>query len=119
MGANSSIGNKDIMIPIVKGIMIENRNNMNKPRLILDPKKVNETIKVILDTGSNISLINRKLLTEEMKSMIHNSKDIVEFPLLGIKESNVQDVNIQLGDDVYKFIVTDVEVVDVLIEGIE
>ncbi|KAK5576814.1 hypothetical protein RB653_007958 [Dictyostelium firmibasis] len=88
---------------------------MNKPRLILDPKKVNETIKVILDTGSNISLINRKLLTEEMKSMIHNSKDIVEFPLLGIKESNVQDVNIQLGDDVYKFIVTDVEVVDVLI----
>ncbi|KAK5583357.1 hypothetical protein RB653_004949 [Dictyostelium firmibasis] len=88
---------------------------MNKPRLILDPKKVNETIKVILDTGSNISLINRKLLTEEMKSMIHNSKDIVEFPLLSIKESNVQDVNIQLGDDVYKFIVTDVEVVDVLI----
>ncbi|KAK5576874.1 hypothetical protein RB653_001811 [Dictyostelium firmibasis] len=119
MVANSSIGNKDIMIPIVKGIMIENKNNMNKPRLILDPKKVNETIKVILDTGSNISLINRKLLTEEMKSMIHNSKDIVEFPLLGIKESNVQDVNIQLGDDVYKFIVTDVEVVDVLIEGIE
>ncbi|EGC35166.1 hypothetical protein DICPUDRAFT_15082, partial [Dictyostelium purpureum] len=106
---------KYILLPTLNGVMIEDKDNMNKPRLIINPKFCKSPSKVIIDTGSSVSLINRKHLSSNMKDNIQNLKTKIKFPLLNVEETISQTINIRIDDRNYNFIITDLDIIDILI----
>ncbi|KAM9994362.1 hypothetical protein ACTFIZ_007595 [Dictyostelium cf. discoideum] len=82
-----STGSSDpILIPTLKCLIVPNKENMNKPRIIINSHTKEQQFKLILDTGSNVSLINKRLITNEMRDHVHKTKAKINFPLLDVKE---------------------------------
>ncbi|KAM9955014.1 hypothetical protein ACTFIW_000844 [Dictyostelium discoideum] len=59
---------------------------MDKPKNIINSHSKEEQFKLILDTGNNASLFNKRLISKEMKNHVHNTKAKINFPLLDVME---------------------------------
>ncbi|KAM9981562.1 hypothetical protein ACTFIY_003865 [Dictyostelium cf. discoideum] len=77
------------LIPTLKCLIVPNRDNMGKPKIIINSHSKEEQFKLILDTGSNVSLINKRLISKEIKNHVHKTKAKINFPLLYVKEDQI------------------------------
>ncbi|KAM9954867.1 hypothetical protein ACTFIW_000970 [Dictyostelium discoideum] len=82
-----STGTSDTsLIPTLKCLMVPNKENMDKPKIIINSHSKEEQFKLIIDTGSNVSIINKRLISKEMRNHVHKTKSKINFPLLDVKE---------------------------------
>ncbi|KAM9985649.1 hypothetical protein ACTFIZ_012318 [Dictyostelium cf. discoideum] len=103
-------------IPTLRCIIVPNKENMNKPRIIINSHTKEQQFKLILDTGSNVSLINKRLITKEIRNHIHKTKAKINFPLLDVKEEFVEQINIQINNDIHTFFLIELDIIDVLFD---
>ncbi|KAM9954271.1 hypothetical protein ACTFIW_003812 [Dictyostelium discoideum] len=87
---------------------------MDKPKIIINSHSKEEQLKLILDTGSNVSLINKRLISKEMKNHVHKTKAKINFPLLDVKEEFVEQINIQVNNEIHTFFIIELDIIDVL-----
>ncbi|KAM9960902.1 hypothetical protein ACTFIW_010062 [Dictyostelium discoideum] len=87
---------------------------MDKPKIIINSHSKEEQFKLILDTGSNVSLINKRLISKEMKNHVHKTKAKINFPLLDVKEEFVEQINIQVNNEIHTFFIIELDIIDVL-----
>ncbi|KAM9986890.1 hypothetical protein ACTFIY_011310 [Dictyostelium cf. discoideum] len=110
-----STGKSDTaLIPTLKCLIVPNRDNMDKPKIIINSHSKEEQFKLILDTGSNVSLINKRLISKEMENHVHKTKAKINFPLLDVKEVFVEQINIQVNNEIHTFFIIDLDIIDVL-----
>ncbi|KAM9954846.1 hypothetical protein ACTFIW_000949 [Dictyostelium discoideum] len=110
-----STGTSDTsLIPTLKCLIVPNKENMDKPRIIINSHSKEEQFKLILDTGSNVSLINKRLISKEMKNHVHKTKAKINFPLLDVKEEFVEQINIQVNNEIHTFFIIELDIIDVL-----
>ncbi|KAM9978002.1 hypothetical protein ACTFIY_011756 [Dictyostelium cf. discoideum] len=110
-----STGKSDTaLIPTLKCLIVPNRDNMDKPKIIINSHSKEEQFKLILDTGSNVSLINKRLISKEMKNHVHKTKAKINFPLLDVKEEFVEQINIQVNNEIHTFFIIELDIIDVL-----
>ncbi|KAM9975584.1 hypothetical protein ACTFIW_005457 [Dictyostelium discoideum] len=101
-------------IPTLKCLIVLNKENMDKPKIIINSHSKEEQFKLILDTGSNVSLINKRLISKEMKNHVHKTKAKINFPLLDVKEEFVEQINIQVNNEIHTFFIIELDIIDVL-----
>ncbi|KAM9985587.1 hypothetical protein ACTFIZ_000200 [Dictyostelium cf. discoideum] len=111
---HSTSSSDPILIPTLKCLIVPNKENMNKPRIIINSYTKEQQFKLILDTGSNVSLINKRLITNEMRNHVHKTKAKINFPLLDVKEEFVEQINIQINNDIHTFFIIELDIIDVL-----
>ncbi|KAM9994001.1 hypothetical protein ACTFIZ_011967 [Dictyostelium cf. discoideum] len=111
---HSTSSSDPILIPTLKCLIVPNKENMNKPRIIINSHTKEQQFKLILDTGSNVSLINKRLITNEMRDHVHKTKAKINFPLLDVKEEFVEQINIQINNDIHTFFIIELDIIDVL-----
>ncbi|KAM9982198.1 hypothetical protein ACTFIZ_006733 [Dictyostelium cf. discoideum] len=111
---HSTSSSDPILIPTLKCLIVPNKENMNKPRIIINSHTKEQPFKLILDTGSNVSLINKRLITNEMRDHVHKTKAKINFPLLDVKEEFVEQINIQINNDIHTFFIIELDIIDVL-----
>ncbi|EAL60367.1 hypothetical protein DDB_G0294228, partial [Dictyostelium discoideum AX4] len=87
---------------------------MDIPNIIINSHSKEKQFKLILDTGSNVSLINKRLISNEMKNHVHKTKAKIKFPLLEVKEEFVEQINIQVNNEIYTFFIIELDIIDVL-----
>ncbi|KAM9991087.1 hypothetical protein ACTFIY_007126 [Dictyostelium cf. discoideum] len=87
---------------------------MDKPKIIINSHSKEEQFKLILDTGSNVSLINKRLISKEIKNHVHKTKAKINFPLLDVKEEFVEQINIQVKNEIHTFFIIELDIIDVL-----
>ncbi|KAM9952317.1 hypothetical protein ACTFIT_003011 [Dictyostelium discoideum] len=87
---------------------------MDKPKIIINSHSKEKQFKLILDTGSNVSLINKRLISKDMKNHVHKTKAKINFPLLGVKEEFVEQINIQVNNEIHNFFIIELDIIDVL-----
>ncbi|KAM9954264.1 hypothetical protein ACTFIW_003805 [Dictyostelium discoideum] len=110
-----STGTSDTsLIPTLKCLIVPNKKNMDKPKIIINSHSKEEQFKLILDTGSNVSLINKRLISKEMKNHVHKTKAKINFPLLDVKEEFVEQINIQVNNEIHTFFIIELDIIDVL-----
>ncbi|KAM9954715.1 hypothetical protein ACTFIW_003315 [Dictyostelium discoideum] len=110
-----STGTSDTsLIPTLKCLIVPNKENMDKPKIIINSHSKEEQFKLILDTGSNVSLINKRLISKEMKNQVHKTKAKINFPLLEVKEEFVEQINIQVNNEIHTFFIIELDIIDVL-----
>ncbi|KAM9954694.1 hypothetical protein ACTFIW_003294 [Dictyostelium discoideum] len=110
-----STGKSDTsLIPTLKCLIVPNKENMDKPKIIINSHSKEEQFKLILDTGSNVSLINKRLISKEMKNHVHKTKAKINFPLLDVKEEFVEQINIQVNNEIHTFFIIELDIIDVL-----
>ncbi|KAM9974246.1 hypothetical protein ACTFIR_003962 [Dictyostelium discoideum] len=110
-----STGTSDTsLIPTLKCLIVSNKENMDKPKIIINSHSKEEQLKLILDTGSNVSLINKRLISKEMKNHVHKTKAKINFPLLDVKEEFVEQINIQVNNEIHTFFIIELDIIDVL-----
>ncbi|KAM9988926.1 hypothetical protein ACTFIY_004988 [Dictyostelium cf. discoideum] len=110
-----STGKSDTaLIPTLKCLIFPNRDNMGKPKIIINSHSKEEQFKLILDTGSNVSLINKRLISKEMKNHVHKIKAKINFPLLDVKEEFVEQINIQVNNEIHTFFIIELDIIDLL-----
>ncbi|KAM9975426.1 hypothetical protein ACTFIW_013308 [Dictyostelium discoideum] len=110
-----STGKSDTsLIPTLKCLIVPNKENMDKPKIIINSHSKEEQFKLILDTGSNVSLINKRLISKEMKNHVHKTKANINFPLLDLKEEFVEQINIQVNNEIHTFFIIELDIIDVL-----
>ncbi|KAM9974095.1 hypothetical protein ACTFIR_009437 [Dictyostelium discoideum] len=110
-----STGTSDTsLIPTLKCLIVPNKENMDKPKIIINSHSKEEQFKLILDTGSNVSLINKRLISKEMKNHVHKTKAKINFPLLDVKEEFVEQINIQVNNEIHTFFIIELDIIDVL-----
>ncbi|KAM9983570.1 hypothetical protein ACTFIY_000292 [Dictyostelium cf. discoideum] len=102
------------LIPTLKCLIVPNRDNMDKPKIIINSHSKEEQFKLILDTGSNVSLINKRLISREMENHVHKTKAKINFPLLDVKEEFVEQINIQVNNEIHTFFIIELDIIDVL-----
>ncbi|KAM9985033.1 hypothetical protein ACTFIY_009459 [Dictyostelium cf. discoideum] len=96
-----STGKSDTaLIPTLKCLIVPNRDNMDKPKIIINSHSKKEQFKLILDTGSNVSLINKRLISKEMENHVHKTKAKINFPLLDVKEDTYK-INYQQSNQLH------------------
>ncbi|KAM9995061.1 hypothetical protein ACTFIY_001261 [Dictyostelium cf. discoideum] len=96
-----STGKSDTaLIPTLKCLIVPNRDNMDKPKIIINSHSKEEQFKLILDTGSNVSLINKRLISKEMENHVHKTKAKINFPLLDVKEDTYK-INYQQSNQLH------------------
>ncbi|KAM9950943.1 hypothetical protein ACTFIT_007043 [Dictyostelium discoideum] len=83
------------LIPTLKCLIVPNRENIDKPKIIINSHSKEKQFKLILDNGSNVSLINKRLISKDMKNHVHKTKAKINFPLQDVKEEFVEQINIQ------------------------
>ncbi|KAM9982218.1 hypothetical protein ACTFIZ_006729 [Dictyostelium cf. discoideum] len=111
---HSTSSSDPILIPTHKCLIVPNKENMNKPRIIINSHTKEQQFKLILDTGSNVSLINKRLITNEMRNHVLKTKANINFPLLDVKEEFVEQINIQINNDIHTFFIIELDIIDVL-----
>ncbi|KAM9955409.1 hypothetical protein ACTFIR_011847 [Dictyostelium discoideum] len=110
-----STGTSDTsLIPTLKCLIVPNKENMDKPKIIINSHSKEEQFKLILDTGSNVSLINKRLISKEMRNHVHKTKAKINFPLLDVKEEFVEQINIQVNNEIHTFFIIELDIIDVL-----
>ncbi|KAM9974166.1 hypothetical protein ACTFIR_003882 [Dictyostelium discoideum] len=110
-----STGTSDTsLIATLKCLIVPNKENMDKPKIIINSHSKEEQFKLILDTGSNVSLINERLISKEMKIHVHKTKAKITFPLPDVKEEFVEQINIQVNNEIYTFFIIELDIIDVL-----
>ncbi|KAM9970329.1 hypothetical protein ACTFIR_002184 [Dictyostelium discoideum] len=110
-----STGTSDTsFIPTLKCLIVPNKENMDKPKIIINSHSKEEQFKLILDTGSNVSLINKRLISKEMRNHVHKTKAKINFPLLDVKEEFVEQINIQVNNEIHTFFIIELDIIDVL-----
>ncbi|EAL66749.2 hypothetical protein DDB_G0281535 [Dictyostelium discoideum AX4] len=110
-----STGTSDTaLIPTLKCLIVPNRENMDKPKIIINSHSKEKQFKLILDTGSNVSLINKRLISKDMKNHVHKTKAKINFPLLDVKEEFVEQINIQVNNEIHNFFIIELDIIDVL-----
>ncbi|KAM9950979.1 hypothetical protein ACTFIT_009736 [Dictyostelium discoideum] len=110
-----STGTSDTaLIPTLNSLIVPNRENMDIPNIIINSHSKEKQFKLILDTGSNVSLINKRLISNEMKNHVHKTKAKIKFPLLEVKEEFVEQINIQVNNEIYTFFIIELDIIDVL-----
>ncbi|KAM9990301.1 hypothetical protein ACTFIY_006332 [Dictyostelium cf. discoideum] len=87
---------------------------MDKPKIIINSHSKEEQFKLILDTGSNVILINKRLISKEMENHVHKTKAKNNFPLLDVKEEFVEQINIQVNNEIHTFFIIELDIIDVL-----
>ncbi|KAM9978248.1 hypothetical protein ACTFIY_012020 [Dictyostelium cf. discoideum] len=100
------------LIPTLKCLIVPNRDNMDKPKIIINSHTKEEQFKLILDTGSNVSLINKRLISKEMENHVHKTKAKINFPLLDVKEEFVEQINIQVNNEIHTFFIIELDIID-------
>ncbi|KAM9978266.1 hypothetical protein ACTFIY_011995 [Dictyostelium cf. discoideum] len=100
------------LIPTLKCLIVPNRDNMDKPKIIINSHTKEELFKLILDTGSNVSLINKRLISKEMENHVHKTKAKINFPLLDVKEEFVEQINIQVNNEIHTFFIIELDIID-------
>ncbi|KAM9974014.1 hypothetical protein ACTFIR_009356 [Dictyostelium discoideum] len=89
-------------------------NSFYNENLVTQLYQQSQQLKFILDTGSNVSLINKRLISKEMKNHVHKTKAKINFPLLDVKEDFVEQVN----NEIHTFFIIEFDTIDVLFVGI-
>ncbi|KAM9973854.1 hypothetical protein ACTFIR_012918 [Dictyostelium discoideum] len=113
-----STGTSDTsLIPTLKCLIVPNKENMGKPKIIINSHSKEEQFKLILDTGSNVSLINKRLISKEMRNHVHKTKAKINFPLLDVKEEFVEQINIQVNNEIHTFFIIELDIIDVLLSN--
>ncbi|KAM9948566.1 hypothetical protein ACTFIT_009764 [Dictyostelium discoideum] len=108
-----STGTSDTaLIPTLKCLIVPNRENMDKPKIIINSHSKEKQFKLILDTGSNVSLINKRLISKDMKNHVHKTKAKINFPLLDVKEEFVEQINIQVNNEIHNFFIIELDIID-------
>ncbi|KAM9948435.1 hypothetical protein ACTFIT_001785 [Dictyostelium discoideum] len=102
------------LIPTLKCLIVPNRENMDKPKIIINSHSKEKQFKLILDTGSNVSLINKRLISKDMKNHVHKTKAKINFPLLDVKEEFVEQINMQVNNEIHNFFIIELDIIDVL-----
>ncbi|KAM9984048.1 hypothetical protein ACTFIY_000789 [Dictyostelium cf. discoideum] len=102
------------LIPTLKCLIFPNRDNMDKPKIIINSHSKEEQFKLILDTGSNVSLINKRLISREMENHVHKTKAKINFPLVDVKEEFIEQINIQVNNEIHTFFIIELDIIDVL-----
>ncbi|KAM9975415.1 hypothetical protein ACTFIW_007683 [Dictyostelium discoideum] len=102
------------LILTLKCLIVPNKENMDKPKIIINSHSKEEQFKLILNTGSNVSLINKRLISKEMKNHVQKTKDKINFPLLNVKEEFVEQINIQVNNEIHTFFIIELDIIDVL-----
>ncbi|KAM9967293.1 hypothetical protein ACTFIR_007533 [Dictyostelium discoideum] len=87
---------------------------MDKPKIIINSHSKEEQFKLIIDTGSNVSLINKRLISKEMRNHVHKTKAKINFPLLNVKEEFVEQINIQVNNEIHTFFIIELDIIDIL-----
>ncbi|KAM9995171.1 hypothetical protein ACTFIY_001360 [Dictyostelium cf. discoideum] len=87
---------------------------MDKPKIIINSHTKEEQFNLILDTGSNVSLINKRLISKEMENHVHKTKVKINFPLLDVKEEFVEQINIQVNNEIHTFFIIELDIINVL-----
>ncbi|KAM9985629.1 hypothetical protein ACTFIZ_000223 [Dictyostelium cf. discoideum] len=64
-----------ILIPTLKCLIVPNKENMNKSRIIINSHTKEQQFKLILDTGSNLDIIDVLFGNDILKDSIINQKD--------------------------------------------
>ncbi|EAL73790.1 hypothetical protein DDB_G0267306 [Dictyostelium discoideum AX4] len=96
-----STGTSDTaLIPTLKCLIVPNRENMDKPKIIINSHSKKKQFKLILDTGSNVSLINKRLISKDMKNHVHKTKAKINLPLLDVKEDTYK-INYQQSNQLH------------------
>ncbi|KAM9998708.1 hypothetical protein ACTFIY_008369 [Dictyostelium cf. discoideum] len=88
------------LIPTLKCLIVPNRDNMDKPKIIINSHSKEEQFKLILYTGSN--------------NHVHKTKAKINFPLLDVKEEFVEQINIQVNNEIHTFFIIELDIIDVL-----
>ncbi|KAM9979636.1 hypothetical protein ACTFIY_008870 [Dictyostelium cf. discoideum] len=110
-----STGKSDTaLIPTLKCLIVPNKDNMGKPKIIINSHSKEEQFKLILDTGSSVSLINKRLISKEMKNHDHKIKAKINFPLLDVKEEFVEQINIQVINEIHTLFIVELDIINVL-----
>ncbi|KAM9975561.1 hypothetical protein ACTFIW_005434 [Dictyostelium discoideum] len=81
--------------------LIPNKENMDKPKVIINSQSKEEQFKLILDTGSNVILINKRLISKEIRNYVHKAKAKINFPLLTPKKK-LDIIDVLFGNDILK-----------------
>ncbi|KAM9975432.1 hypothetical protein ACTFIW_013313 [Dictyostelium discoideum] len=74
---------------------------MDKPKVIINSQSKEEQFKLILDTGSNVILINKRLISKEIRNYVHKAKAKINFPLLTPKKK-LDIIDVLFGNDILK-----------------
>ncbi|KAM9992246.1 hypothetical protein ACTFIY_009676 [Dictyostelium cf. discoideum] len=110
-----STGKSDTaLIPTLKCLIVPNIDNMDKPKIIINSHSKEEQFKLILDTGGNVNLINKRLISKEMKNHVHKTKAKIYFTLLDVKEEFVEQINIQDNNEIHTFFIIELDIIHVL-----
>ncbi|KAM9981527.1 hypothetical protein ACTFIY_003850 [Dictyostelium cf. discoideum] len=108
-----STGKSDTaLITTIKCLIVPNRDNMGKPKIIINYHSKEEQFKLILDVGSNVSLINKRLISKEMENHVHKTKAKINFPLLDVKEEFIEQINIQVNNEIHTFFIIELDIID-------
>ncbi|KAM9954971.1 hypothetical protein ACTFIW_000801 [Dictyostelium discoideum] len=110
-----STGTSDTsLIPTLKCLIVPNKENMDKPKIIINSHSKEEQFNLILDTGSNVSLINKRLISKEMRNHVHKTKAKINFPFIDVKEEFVEQINKHVNNEIHTFFIIELDIIDVL-----
>ncbi|KAF2069949.1 hypothetical protein CYY_008726, partial [Polysphondylium violaceum] len=111
---NSVYLHNDYTLPTISGKLT--KTDSLKYNLTIHEEHKDDDQKIVIDIGSNISLINRKLLKDPLLGIEKNDITIrVKYPLLKKEEEIIQFVTIQINDYRYRFYITDINNIEILI----
>ncbi|KAM9975460.1 hypothetical protein ACTFIW_013341 [Dictyostelium discoideum] len=90
------------------------RLNSNKELINDEEDELLYTIKFDKETKnqSNVSLINKRLISKEIKNHVHKIKDKINFPFLDVKVEFVEQINIQVSNEIHTSFIKELDIID-------